>query len=144
VSAIPEVLDALVSVWRNTPDLAGLRPDQIFDGPPATYVGTEGVAVGASIRDESVEFTYPAAGLDSTGDRFTISCLAWSGSGDTRMKTHRDRVDAILDALESHLDQDRTLGGVVDTAWIVAGSFTQEQNRGALVTAEFRIQARRF
>jgi hypothetical protein len=60
------------------------------------------------------------------------------------MKTHRDRVDAILDALESHLDQDRTLGGVVDTAWIVAGSFTQEQNRGALVTAEFRIQARRF
>lgn len=144
MTAIPEVLDALVAVWRNTQDLADLRPDQVYDGPPVTYIGTEGVSVGASRKDDSVEFTYPPSALDSTGDRFTISCMAWSGSGDVDMKPRRDRVDAILDALERNLAVDRSLGGVVDQAWIVGGSITQEQDRGALVIAEFRIQARRF
>lgn len=144
MTAIPEVLDALVTLWRSADNLAGLRPDQVYDGPPITYLGTEGVSVGASRKDDSVEFTLPSAGLGSTGDRFTISCMAWSGSGDTAMKPRRDRVNEILDGLERYLEQDRSLGGVVDTAWIVGGSFSQEQNRGALVVADFRIHATRF
>lgn len=144
MSAVPEVLDALVTAWRNAQDLAGLRPDQVYDGPSVSYVGTEGVAVGASREDNAVEFTYPAAGLGSAADRFTITCLAWSGSGDPTMKPRRARVDAILDALEQRLAEDRTLGGVVSQAWITGGSLVQEQNRGALVTAEFRVSVTRF
>lgn len=140
MTAIPEVLDALVSMWRSAHDLAGLRDDQIYDGPSVNYIGTEGVAVGASVDENSIEFSFPPSGLESTEERFTVACLVWSGSGDTAVKPRRDRVAEILGALELYLAQDRTLGGVVSEAWIVGGSMAQEQNRGALVTAEIQIQ----
>lgn len=145
MTAIPEVLDALTAIWR-TALPAGLRADQVFDGPPAgEYVGTEGVAVGASIQDNAVEFTQPAADVGGgSAERISVTCLAWSGSGDTAMKPRRDRVDEILGALEQTLSVDRTLGGVVSTAWLTSGALVQQQNRGALVTAEFRISVTRF
>lgn len=145
MTAIPEVLDALVAAWRNAQDLAGLRPNQVYDGPSVSYVGTEGVAVGTSREDNAVDFTWPGADLaGGSADRFTIPCLAWSGSGDVAMSPRRARVDLILDALEQHLAQDRTLRGVVSNAWITGGSLTQEINGGALVTVEFRVSVTRF
>lgn len=145
MTAIPEVLDALVTRWRTAQDLSGLRPDQVHDGPPTTYVGNEGVAVGASRNDNAIEFAQSATDVaGGQADRFRVTCQAWSSSGDIAMKPRRDRVDAIIDALDSHLAVDRTLGGAVSTAWIVGGAFIQEQNRGALVIAEFSVSVRRF
>lgn len=148
MSVIPEVLDALVAAWgaaAQTGNLAGLRRDQVYDGPPVTQAGTEGVAVGASVEDNAVEFTAPPSAMDgTTQDQFTITCLAWSGSGDTTFKPRRDQVDAVLDALELALSADRTLGGVVSTAWITSGNWTQTQASGALVTCEFRVDFTRF
>jgi len=146
VTAIPEVLDALTAIWR-TAQPAGLRPDQVHDGPPAgEYTGTEGVAVGASVQDNGVEFTAPAADIGGgSGEEATVTCMAWAGSGDTKMKPLRDRVDAVLDALEQALAEDRTLRGAVSSAWLTSGALVQQQTgRGALVTAEFRINVTRF
>lgn len=143
MSMIPEVLDALVALWRDGAP-AGLRADQVFDGPPAgEYVGTEGVAVGASVQDNAVEFTARPAdlGWQRSAERCTVPCLVWSGSGDTAMKPHRARVDQILEALDQALVDDRTLGGAVSRIQLVSGALVQQQTgTGALVTVEASLQ----
>lgn len=145
MTSIPEVLDALTAIWK-TAQPAGLRADQVHDGPVVEYIGTEGVAVGASAEDLSVEFSLPSTDLGGGyGERASITCLAWAGSGDTRMKPLRDRVDAVVDALEQALAADRTLGGVVARAEIASGVLSQQQTgRGALVRAEVRVNVTRF
>jgi hypothetical protein len=145
MTAIPEVLDALTAIWR-TAQPAGLRTDQVHDGPATEYAGTEGVGVGASIQDNGVEWTEPAADVGGgSAQRITVTCLVWSGSGDTTFKARRDRVDAILDALEQTVAADRSLGGAVSTAWLTSGALVQEQTgRGALVRAEVRLTVTRF
>jgi hypothetical protein len=147
VSTIPEVLDALAALWKASPP-AGLRPDQVFDGPPAGgYVGTEGVAVGASLDDDDVvAFTRSIADLrGGPREQYPVTCLAWCGSGDTETKPRRDRVVAILEALEASLDADLRLGGLVSRAWLSSGAFQQRQTgRGVLVTAQFQIDVTRL
>jgi hypothetical protein len=145
MTAIPEVLDALTAIWRDASP-AGLRPDQVHDGPVVEYVGTEGVAVGASAEDLSVEFAQPGADLGGgSGEQATVTCLVWAGSGDTTMKPLRDRVDAVLDALETALAADRTLRGAVSHAWLTSGVLSQLQTgSGALVRAEIRVSVTRL
>lgn len=147
MSSIPEVLDALVAKWRDSPP-AGLRPDQVFDGPPAAgYVGTEGVAVGASLDDDDVvAFTRAIADLrGGAREQYPVTCLIWCGSGDTATKARRDRVNAILEALEQGLAADLTLGGQVSRVWLTSGAFQQRQTgRGALVTAQLELDVTRL
>lgn len=151
MSAIPEVLDALVAALRTSVDLAEVldpgAADKILDGPAtADLSAPEGIAVGASRADESINFTWPAADLsDGSAEQFTINNLAWSGSGSTVFGPSRLRADLILVAVAATLAADRTLGGAVSTAWIEGGLVTQIQTgRGALVTVEFQITATRF
>lgn len=145
MTAIPEVLDRLTAIWQAAQP-AGLRPDQVHDGPVTQYVGTEGVAVGASAEDLSVELTQPASDVGGgQGERATVTCMIWSGSGSTTFKPLRDRVDAIQDALEQALATDRTLGGVVSYAELTSGAWSQLQTgNGALVRAEIRVAVTRF
>ncbi|HLS44289.1 MAG TPA: hypothetical protein VK045_02535 [Ornithinicoccus sp.] len=147
MSTIPAVLDTLVARWTATPP-AGLRPDQVFDGPPAGgYVGTEGLAVGASIDDDDVvAFTRAISDLrGGPREQYPVTCLIWCGSGDTATKPRRDRVAAILDALEQTLLDDPTLGGAVSRAWLTGGAFQQRQTgRGVLVTATFQVDITRL
>jgi hypothetical protein len=145
MTAIPEVLDALTAIWK-TAQPAGLRPDQVHDGPVVEYVGTEGVAVGASAEDISVEFALPGADLGGgSGERANVVCLVWAGSGDTICKPLRDRVDAVIDALDQAIADDRSLGGVVSHAWLTSGALSQLQTgRGALVRAEIRVTVTRL
>jgi hypothetical protein len=145
MTAIPEVLDALTAIWK-TAQPAGLRPNQVYDGPVVEYVGTEGVAVGASAEDVSVEFAQPATDVGGgSGERATVTCLVWAGSGDTVFKPLRDRVDAVIDALEQALSADRSLGDVVSHAWLTSGTVSQLQTgRGALVRAEIRVTVTRL
>jgi hypothetical protein len=147
MSTIPEVLDALAAKWKADPPV-GLRPDQVFDGPPAGgYVGTEGVSVGATFDDDDVvAFTRPIADLrGGAREQYTVTCLTWCGSGDTSTKPRRDRVDAILEALEQSLAADLTLGGLVSRVWMTSGAFQQRQTgRGVLVTAQFQLDVTRL
>ena len=144
MTAIPEVLDALTELWRASPLVqeAGIRPDQILDGPPVTYLYSEGVAIGASREDNSVEFFSSATGLDTQDERFNVNCITWAGYGDTTFKPLRDKCDSFLAALDNALATDRSLGGVISNAWLTSGAITQEQTgNGALVMVEFTIQA---
>lgn len=139
--AFPEVCDALTGVLGQA-----LGAERVLDGPPARMVGASGLAVGATREDVSSEFQAPAADMaGGVGEDITVTCLAWSGSGGVVFKPHRDAVRDILTAAEATLSVDRTLGGVVDTAYLTGGVWTQEQTgEGAVVTCEFRISARRF
>lgn len=140
--AFPAVCDALTAAFG----LALGDPQQVFDGPPTQYVGLAGVAVGATRQDVASEFLTPPAGLDgASGEDVTVACMAWSGGGDTVFKPHRDAVLGFLTACDRQLAVDRSLGGVVDAAFMAGGTWTQDQTgSGALVTCEFRINIRKF
>lgn len=139
--AFPALCDALTASFG-----AALGADRAFDGPPARFAGSSGLAIGATREDVSSEFQAPPSGLDgASGEDVTVTCLAWSGDGSTEFKRHRDAVRDILAAAEARLAVDRTLGGAVDTAYLTGGTWLQEQTgEGALVSCEFRISARRF
>jgi hypothetical protein len=140
MTAIPQVLDALVAVLK-----AALPGVSVFDGPAAEYAGTEGASVGASTEDVAVEFDLPAAGLVSTGERDSITCMVWSGSGGTVFKPHRDRCNEMLRAVTQAIEADDTLGGVVSTSGVEGGIFAQQQTgRGVLVVAELRVTTTQF
>jgi hypothetical protein len=142
VIAVPGVLDALCQVLRTSSALTGVA---VLDGPEAKTASNEGIVVGASREDVAVEFDLPAGGMASTGERDTITCLVWSGSGATAFKAHRDRVDQLLTGVETALAADRTLRGLVAAAWISSGTLAQEQTgQGALVTAEIRVEVTLF
>lgn len=137
-----EGVDALLTRLRGTPDL---RDVQILDGQDVTSQAMEGIAVGASREDFGIEFTMPSADLaGGVGERDVVTCLVWSGSGDTDMPPRRARVAELIRLIDAALAVDRTLGGVVAQAWITDGVVTQEQVGGALVTAELRIELTRF
>lgn len=140
--AFPAVCDALTAAFTR----ALGSGSQVFDGPPTQYVGLAGVSVGATREDISSEFTAPPAGLDgASGEDIVVSCLAWSGSGSTTFKPHRDVVLGYLAGIEAELAIDRSLAGAVDAAFLTGGTWTQNQTgSGALVTCEFRVTCRRF
>ena len=146
MTATPDVYDNRVARWKLISGQAGLTEDQILDGPSADYAGTEGVAVGATARDTTAEFTYPSATLDGqSAEESSIPALIWSGWGETTFTSRRARVKAIYEVLRADLAADRTMGGLVDDSWITGGIYTQDQTgRGALVMQEIHIQFRRF
>jgi hypothetical protein len=142
MTAIPLVLDALVAALRLAPDLAAV---DVFDGPQPIAAGGEGIAVGASREDNSVEFTWPPADLaGGDAEHATIACLVWSGSGDTTFAPARLRVAELLDAVDAALSANRTLSGAVTRAWITDGVLQQQQANGALVTCEFHVETDLF
>lgn len=138
--AFPTACDALVALVTPT---AGV---DVFDGPPARMPGTAGLAVGATREDITSEWVAPATDLGGGfGEDLTVTCLAWSGSGDVVFKPHRDAVGAVVEAVTAALRADPTVGGTVATAAVTGGTWTQEQTgEGALVTCEFRVYLRRF
>ena len=141
ILSFPEVCDALTASMGQI-----LGKDVVFDGPPVRDVGTSGLAIGATREDDTSSFAAQAADLaGGISESLTITCLAWSGSGDTVFKPARDQVRAIVAAVSVQLQADPTLGGAVDTSDITGGTWTQEQTgEGALVTCEFRIATRQF
>jgi hypothetical protein len=140
MTAIPQVLDALVAALR-----LALPAVDVFDGPQSGAVGGEGIAVGTSREDNSVEFTWPAADLaGGDAEHATIACLVWSGSGDSTYQAARQRVAVLLDAVAAALAANRTLGGAVSSAWITGGVWQQQAVTGVLVTCEFQVEIDTF
>lgn len=140
---IPGLLDGYVAMLSQWPALEGV---QILDGPAVTWVGTSGIAVGASLEEMAGAF-HPTAGDVSRNDgtTFTLTSVAWTGAGATAFKASRDRVGVLYDAAVGALSADRTMRGSVSTAWIGSGTFRQIQTgSGVLVVVEFQIEATRF
>jgi hypothetical protein len=138
--AITDIYDAVTAGFR-TIVLDGFTTDQVFDGPQVDYVGTEGVAVGATVDDTRGTFELPRLNLRSAqGESGSFPNLIWSGSGDVTFTERRLRVKAIFGALATWLAANRKLGDLVATSWIEGGEMDQLQTgRGALVTCEFRV-----
>lgn len=138
--AFPAACDALVTAFR---PVVGV---DVFDGPPAQLPGTTGIAVGATREDIVSEWVAPNVDLGGgIGEDLTVTCLTWSGSGGVVFKPHRDAVRSVVETVIATLHADPTVGGAVDTAAVLGGSWTQEQTgEGALVTCEFRLYLRRF
>lgn len=152
-TAFAEIADALTATFQaavrslnEERNAAGLASVAVYDGPSTSYVGSVGVAVGATREEVAAEWTTRPG--DLAGDsRLTlpIVCLIWSGSGSTVFNPHRSTVAAVLAAIDAELAADRSLGGVVSTAWITGGTWAQEQTgSGALVTCEFRVTTTQF
>ena len=141
IPIFPQVCDALTLSLGQV-----LGADVVFDGPPVRDVGSSGLAIGATREDTSAGFSAEASDLaGGVSEGLTITCLAWSGSGDVVFKPARDRVGDIVTATTTRIAADRTLGGVVDTADVTGGTWMQEQTgEGALVTCEFRIFVQQY
>jgi hypothetical protein len=141
ILAFPAVCDALVASLGQV-----LGADVVFDGPPVRDVSPSGLAIGATREDDTSSFVAGAADLGGgISESLTVTCLAWSGSGDVVFKPARDIVRGIVAAVMGRLAADRTLGGVVSTADLTGGIWTQEQTgEGALVMCEFRITVQQF
>jgi hypothetical protein len=137
----PVVSDALVAKLT-----IALGTSLVFDGPPSRYVGSTGVAVGATREDMSSEVNFNAADLGGgLNQELSVHVLAWSGSGDTTFKKHRDNVAALIQIVIDTVAGDRSLGGVVSTSDVTSGTWMQEQTGdGALVTCEITIYVRKF
>lgn len=138
---IADAIDALVTALQSA-----LPAVLILDGPPVAEPGHEGIAIGASREDNSVEWTWQPAEIDGDPEEHaTITCLAWYGSGDTVFALARDRVVALVGVVDAVLTADRTLAGAVTAAWITGGVLQQEQSgAGALVTCEFSVEFDRY
>lgn len=141
MTGLPGVFDTLTAAM-----VGAFGPGLVFDGPPAKYVDSKGVALGATRDSESVPWFAPPSDLGgASGEEFSIPCLAWAGWGQITFKPLRDDVAVFLTVAEELLAADRTIGGSVSTAWITGGTWLQEQTgTGALVTCEFRIDCTRF
>jgi hypothetical protein len=139
--SFPDVCDALTVGLGQA-----IGSANVYDGPPARFLGSSGLAIGATIEDVSSEFTSSPAGLGGASDEaVTVSCLAWAGGGGTVFKPLRDTVRAIVDAAIAEIAADPSLGGACDTADVTGGMWTQDQTgEGALVRCEFRVVARQF
>ncbi len=143
MNPVAVAIDGYAATLQAFPALAGVP---VLDGPATTFLGAEGIAVGASREDVSGDFTLAMedmGGGDST--RFTLTNLAWCGSGTTTFTTSRLRASMIYDYAAAALAADRTMRGAVSTAWITSGFMHQEQTgQGVLVAIEFRIEGTLF
>jgi hypothetical protein len=141
IPTFPKVCDALMTSLGQV-----LGADVVFDGPPVRDVGSSGLAIGATREDTSAGFSAEPSDLSGgISESLTVTCLAWSGSGDVIFKPARDRVGEIVTATTNRIAADRTLGGAVDSADVAGGTWLQEQTgEGALVTCEFRVTVQKY
>jgi hypothetical protein len=144
-SRVPAVLDALLAACRAASDLTGVA---IVDGPPLTdltnpdqvFIGWQPSADDVAAADAQ---DFAQLGAQRRDEQIDIRCYAESRSGDTVIKTVRDRAYALVGAVENLLRADATLAGTVLWTHLVAGDLRQPQtDAGALAGVEFAVHAR--
>jgi hypothetical protein len=114
-SKTPDLMDALVSAWRQAPSLEGTV---VQDGPFVDQSPTQRLlCVGWTGGDDetSVEGTLQQEGLARTPDReqITVRCAAAVLRGDTDASAARRDVYELMGAAGDVIALDRTLGGVM-------------------------------
>lgn len=146
MARLDDVMDALVSTFSDLPALDGVA---VVDGPQVGDVGeSDLVLVGHDGEpDSNAVNTFEQSWTDLACTRREETGLVWcaavSQSGDVEMQPRRDRALALVAACEASLLADLTLGGVVYSAQLAAGSARQLQNSGgAAVVAPFTVAYR--
>ncbi len=142
-SIAPALLDALLAAFRAHPGLHGVR---VWDGPalPASDQDTLAVGGAGTERDDpEVTSVFTNGGLGQRAEAVDVAIQVVSWTGDTDMRPRRERVYAIVTAVDAALGVDRTLGGLVARARL-GDSVTLAQNQtesGAEAVLEFIIRA---
>lgn len=143
---VPAAIDYLFG--KLTVELEGV---QILDGPPIVELSNKGVAIGWAPDRLSAEINKPTEGLMSgglgggDGISFDINCLVWVRSGDSEMKPIRDEMYATLGRVDTFVQQNRRLGGVVTKAHLRLADYDELQTpEDSWATAAFVITCNAF
>lgn len=139
-TSIPAVIDAILDLFQQAPGL-GADGVQILDGQ-STHYEPDTVVVGYSPVRPTTEITQTRQNLAATRDQETydLVCLASSERGDPDMRTVRNRVAELVDAMNTALMADRRLGGACLHAQMTVATWEQAQTEsGPAATAEVLI-----
>lgn len=142
-SVLRDVRSALASIYGTA--LPGV---QVFEGPrnrsatPSRYllVGVNGIdEFEAGMRSAQVPSSLSGDGWREEAGEIDCTAIAWTGGEDmTKIRLH---VEAIVDACETAVNADRTLGGVLRLTGFahVTGIDIREQrtDKGPFVEAVF-------
>lgn len=130
-SGMWSALTALVAAFRADSTIASLAT--VYDGPlPANAEGGAAVCVGddgdPDVTEPGVEIDQTWAGLGAKRreEVFTIHCAIIVYSGDEIMSVRRDEAKALLDAVETLLRADPSIGGAVRLAELTTFALHQE------------------
>lgn len=133
-SRVPDVLDALVSLFAAAPALAGVK---VLDGPVVTSAPLkDAVFVGYDGDPDddgglAVEFSqeWASIGQRARDEKFTVTCAVLSWRGSTTVRPVRERAFALLAAVEDALRDASDLGLPPPTVVAFAsGSLQQTQH----------------
>lgn len=142
-STVPAALTALLTAMEAAPGLEGV---DVRDGPVvSSTAAAEAVIVGwyGQAGDElAVDGTITQEGLAAQPDReqYVIRCAALVLNGSADMTAARARAYELAAACGAAVAADRTLGGIVMSAYVTSQSLLQQQReKGALATVEFGV-----
>ncbi|WP_416983552.1 hypothetical protein [Streptomyces sp. T028] len=148
-SRVPAAVDALLAIVQALPALAGVR---IVDGPPTVNLtDPDRIHVGWQPGAESavsLQQQWNAAGARTRDEMFAIACYAESRSGDTDMAVRRQRLFAMVAAVEQALrattaaPEAPTLNGTVLWCELTTGDLSQWQSEGANAGLNFTVACR--
>lgn len=147
MSTVPAALNGLVTTARVAVSTLPEPEVRVDDGPWLNRPEEPDVVVIGWTPDEgeAVEFTDAIAGLGSSQETYSITCLASAWVGEVDMPACRARVDAIVEAIRAELKTDRTLGGVVTRARLATLSLDQYQtSSGCEATETFTVEVVAF
>lgn len=140
---VAAVLDALVATVR-----VGMPDDVVtIDGQPLTIHDPDLLVIGWSATAPAVDIDQEFSDLGGgRTERLRIACLASAYRGETddeAVAFARNRTVELLDLLTAVLEDDPTLGGVVERAEFgTAGALDQAQTKnGPAATIEFTVLA---
>lgn len=155
VSVAFDLLDDLVATFTAAVPLAVGEPVNVVDGDAVNNGLGTFLVVGwddpDSPRSTSVSSSQPWAGIggrvqDESG---TVTCFVMRDVGDSRTKTARDAVRAVITAVKTILRADPTLGGrVPGLQWVRFGQrfeltqWLSEDGAVALCTFDIAFEAR--
>jgi len=156
-STVPDAINALVALFKASPQLAGMG---IYDGPEVSAsTELQVVAVGFTGERMSTSGAYPepsqpvveaendveGLAVNPVSERYTIRCCAACLDGGESISAARTGAYQVLAACGSVILADKTLGGVVQLATLGAGSLLQDQvPRGARAIVDFSVSVQAF
>jgi len=143
-STVPAAVDGLLALLAASTDLTGVL---IIDGQPTIEVPPDYVAIGfADDAGDSITGRQDPASLGNMRrkEEYTIACEISAWTGETDMKSMRDRAFTLMAGVEKAVRADGTLNGAVAFADFgdsvnVAQVQTQQ---GAVVVIKFTIEVK--
>ena len=146
-TALPQVINGILSAFRNSSDLSGVR---IFDGPEidASYPG-DFIAVGhdgsedGDVTVSNVTQTFELLGNLKQFEDGTVECYLGTWDGGSSLTDRRARVATLLSAIDTALRADVSLGGACIYSILASHRMNYIQaNNGVAIGVAFTIEYR--